>query len=1020
MQRNASAPTFGNIDDGRFSIPKLETSRAFSSMSHTAMEVDDDSMFARSADQALFPLREMADRVGNEVEKFAEKLDGFRPHGMLEQETDTDTSLDLVREYKSIAFETVDKLRKTHGAEQKRRLRSAWNGNDQATKNATQQPSEPTSPDADDAYTTASTTLRDLQYWQNEYNTWSLVHELVQFRHKTPSSSPSTGDVGDNGRLDADGEIFNNCLLSNPSFKEKHIVVKWLEDCAEQTGNDIGVIEEQLEERSGRGPGLWSQGWIDTRERIKAQKRLRLWDKPVDSKLLDITSSTGPDQLVTQLDLDAVTRMKGNLEHPDLTFEKSFWTMCWEMLRRGVSMEELKDWCEEHHGHVRAAMMGAYAGLEDQQNATAKAVVRYRWRKACCEAARHGGLNHYERAVLGLLGGNLESVDRIALTWEDHLHAHYNASLLQQYSEYVINRCTDKLPPKDLYKFGKPASTSSRTDLNGYVRSIMSMLYDDNDTDLPARQPLKILQSKLMTNELEDLLVREGVEIARRGSKVEGEGMMPLIPRPTDQVPADETKLQPMTDDPNVLRVFAHVVLLFRHVGLKFGSESGREAAENIVISYMEFLLLAGKMDLLPLYASFLSPTRAAPTMARILSSITNPSQRIEYVRLMQDFGMDVIDILATQLELCLGFSGLFDQESNDDFRPFKLLETPRVKDAEKDMWPGKRVSRINQQPLRAEYETIVQSLEWFLLVDGYWFQTFAALTDVAKRFLLYGHVNAASELLQRLPPREVSLAKTPSVIGRRCDISDYEMTLGSAPGSPGASQSPPGLTQSNMSTSFGLINSGELADVDFSGTVNLRQAMKVESKSYYEIGQMLNIINVLWSWREVEDWRLQLQNEEELGRALQDGHQISDSLKQAMSLLETDFLTTPSLGIDSQDGANARSFHDVEVEQLRRIREAYLPEVVLAYHSALVCSGFLESRTRELDALEVASQVANNQELSRCFQATGRVRELVTALALGSRALLRLNESKGTSRKKGKSMGRQRDRVLSIWNITG
>ena len=96
-----------------------------------------------------------------------------------------------------------------------------------------------------------------------------------------------------------------------------------------------------------------------------------------------------------------------------------------------------------------------------------------------------------------------------------------------------------------------------------------------------------------------------------------------------------------------------------------------------------------------------------------------------------------------------------------------------------------------------------------------------------------------------------------------------------------------------------------------------------------------------------------------------------------------------------------------------------YLPEIVLAYHSALVCGGFVHSRNRELEALEVANQVANSPELSRCFQATGRMRELVTALALGSRALLRLNEGKDMSKKKGKTMSRKGERVLSIWNIT-
>ena len=173
---------------------------------------------------------------------------------------------------------------------------------------------------------------------------------------------------------------------------------------------------------------------------------------------------------------------------------------------------------------------------------------------------------------------------------------------------------------------------------------------------------------------------------------------------------------------------------------------------------------------------------------------------------------------------------------------------------------------------------------------------------------IVYGHVEAASELLQRLPPREISLAKSPSSIGIQCDISDYEMTSGSQLGSPEALESPPGsppgLTQSTKSTSFGMFPSRSAVDAKFGDTTNLRQAMKIESTSYYEIGQMIDIINSLWTWRQVEDWRFALaaddSGEEELADARQETTETLDFLKQSMSLLEDDFLTTPALGTES------------------------------------------------------------------------------------------------------------------------
>ncbi len=104
-----------------------------------------------------------------------------------------------------------------------------------------------------------------------------------------------------------------------------------------------------------------------------------------------------------------------------------------------------------------------------------------------------------------------------------------------------------------------------------------------------------------------------------------------------------------------------------------------------------------------------------------------------------------------------------------------------------------------------------------------------------------------------------------------------------------------------------------------------------------------------------------------------------------------------------------------MSAEELKMIRDAYLPEMILAYNSALHCAAHLVTREHLLKSLDLATILAEKQTLIDCFTATGRVGELVDAFALTSRAVLTLNEKSSKSSKKRTRSGR----TLGIWDIT-
>ena len=123
----------------------------------------------------------------------------------------------------------------------------------------------------------------------------------------------------------------------------------------------------------------------------------------------------------------------------------------------------------------------------------------------------------------------------------------------------------------------------------------------------------------------------------------------------------------------------------------------------------------------------------------------------------------------------------------------------------------------------------------------------------------------------------------------------------------------------------------------------------------------------------------------------------VLDDVRNTMyPLLESDFLSRPS--------------DEAEVIPLTNIRNHYLPECILAYNSVLYFAGHAISRSWLVKCMDLAQEVATNDTLTEAFVAGSRMKELVSALALSSQALLLANEQ---GNKKTK-----RDEGIEIWQV--
>jgi hypothetical protein len=88
-------------------------------------------------------------------------------------------------------------------------------------------------------------------------------------------------------------------------------------------------------------------------------------------------------------------------------------------------------------------------------------------------------------------------------------------------------------------------------------------------------------------------------------------------------------------------------------------------------------------------------------------------------------------------------------------------------------------------------------------------------------------------------------------------------------------------------------------------------------------------------------------------------------------------------------------------------IRQAYLPDIILAYNGALTFASEFLGPEILLRSLDLANIIADdkNTVLSDAFIATGRMDELVTSLALSSRQMLKINQGISATEKRALKM---------------
>lgn len=690
------------------------------------LEADNDSLASTDMapiadeidiDEALHPLREMAERVGREVETFAERLDQFLDH--LPAQSKFDAVLDLVEEFKHISKDAAFKLEESNQRERAEQLRKEWTEQAKLSTNASVF-SVSTTNKLSSISGQRSAKHKQWRQCKQEADLWELF-DLVLRLHHNPDKHAVRQDkeaelarLGRPHRYNSESEIWEHFLLSDDLARERSLIKRWLEDTVDHQESDLPGIMEELEVRAQRGKGLWSSGWLATREKIKGEKRLRSWPTSPGAPLPQIRTQDNTELLVTTLDPDARSRQGRAVEKEDMYFERAMWIACWEMLRRGKSWEYVSEWCEARKEGWRALSIGK--GSDTDQNVSNAA-----WRKMCYLASQSGCSNDYEAAVYGLLGGSVKAVNKICRTVDDALYAYYNASLLRQFDNYLAVSFPERAP------LSRRVNEDVLQNPEDAIVSLITKLREHPTTSTESIQPMKIIQSYLLANDVGSFIHTLGHAIAFLDSQNDTPTKMIV---PLEQFWTGKANM-PEGDvamDPRALRVANHMAILLRVLSEATLDSDARDAEENVTVAYIQTLRAAGKRDLIPLYASRLNSARATLTMSYVLQDVSDYTEQEELLKLLVQYRLDDVQIINVQLRFVL------EQKVGEGVEtPLRMLEynsTPIT-------YPGQCiVDGFYSVDLTEEDDAVVRSLRWFTIIEGHWKETFSALSLALRKCL--------------------------------------------------------------------------------------------------------------------------------------------------------------------------------------------------------------------------------------------------------------------------------------------
>lgn len=959
--------------------------------------------------------------LGNEFEQFANDLDDCLSP-LLSLNEKRERILELPRKYHDNALKRLAKLRPA-----KHRYGSRDVDMDDADGEIDGDPS-----DSD-----------RINLVEKEAQTWDLLRRLLPLRHQAADAQTNRSRFQTLADKNAASNTLYQFLNTDTDAKERRAVLQWLQNNA-ASGPEIDELTRELQQNAERGD-IIASGWLHTRSAIKLKKGVTGWGQLLDRQSGNISKShttKSGDPLVTQLDPDARTRQGRKLEPQDEYFERASWLGCFEHLRRGSDLETLRVWCQERTEMWRAVSLSAMllSANDDEPSPVVDATALTLWRRMCFGLARQGGSDDYERAVYGVLSGDILSVEKVASTWDDRLFAHYNALLRTQIDQFLLSQCPKDIVSNLTTTFPTVDTVQPDGDSASAVKRLLKTL--ETQEDQSTFEPHKALQAAIVGKQTHEFLVDQGLALG--GSETQPDAGKSLFG--TGQESRVQSNRFFKLGEQEGLRVVAHVFALLSVLERLEEEERGlqrrdaallgpgrRTAQENIVAQYADLLRRGGLQELIPLYCSLLQPPRLYEVLSANLIQEDHLDKRLTQLKLIKRANINVLEFVQTQA------SFLYDKVTREsDARAFEARDSFVILEKEP---PSTRTGRTikadffgeDEDAVDCKHDHLIKSLEWLLLVDETWAEVFSAGTRIYKYFLRklhlelglechafsiadnqlgHMHLRAARCLMQRVPFAEVIKGMGVEE-GDEADLDRLEFWTDQ-------------LEQKGIEANPETVMAEARTFRELERLVKALDTLEtiasiVEISAEYVSPTLVSQVkaNRRLMYRAPASNREFWANFGELVKTAKDnmGPLLKNWLVAGIQGKNPCDLILEGYHFRVHTAREANNEPDGD-DELEGLRHAYLPETILAYISALHVAGTSLSRDWLLECMELATLITErDSDVLALFVDASRVKELLEAFAASSKTLAIATGEKratGAGSKKLRELGWSRD----LWSI--
>ncbi|KAK9235733.1 nuclear pore protein 84/107 [Lipomyces kononenkoae] len=414
------------------------------------------------------------------------------------------------------------------------------------------------------------------------------------------------------------------------------------------------------------------------------------------------TTTTG---IVKTLDPDAPLRENASIHSEDAEFERALFRHVFGLLQSG-NYEAAQQVCEVTGNYTITAAMNGMVEYRDPvidgvvlnpEETIARGTKRKAlWRRMCLRLTRAPQADKYERAIYGLLCGDLDSVLSVSESWEAQLLAYVQQLAATEIETYLGANGRLDLANKELLAFPQ---SQART-----ISDILNTLSESRSPIVRAQSehPLRHIQGGIITNVVTKIMQDARHKMERVRDEIEDSNIL--------------------TDDAYLLRFLAHLALFLKSIGMDAGAE---DDAVAVLKFYVEDLAICDKAHLAPLYVSQLPEEAAIEAYSFLLADISDPKKRAEQFALADKFGLDILNTLRRTIQR------VFDDHENE----YPAIES------------HKELDFTNVSPADRQ---LSNSLLWF--VDAkMWDDVVDSANALYLRFLLSGKVKSAENLYAQL-----------------------------------------------------------------------------------------------------------------------------------------------------------------------------------------------------------------------------------------------------------------------------